>query len=139
MPVKGRSGQEASCTECGGLAKRRACPDCHTALPLDFVGSKNPMIGLVGSKGSGKTILMIVLVKQMREVIGRRYDADIRIATDNPDGQQGLSTYKQNREKPLFADGIVPQGTSTLAARAVRDADRAALAFAQVHDALLRR
>jgi hypothetical protein len=117
MPAKGRTGQEATCPQCGGIAKRRACPDCHTALPLDFVGSKNPMIGLVGSKGSGKTVLMIVLVKQLREVIGRRYDADIRIATDNPDGQQGLSTYKENREKPLFTGRTLPQGTSQLAAR----------------------
>lgn len=123
MPPKGRGGPVARvgpvaiCPECGGEAKRRACPDCHTALPLDFVGSKNPMIGLVGSKGSGKTVLMIVLVKQLREVIGRRYDADIRIATDNPDGQQGLSTYKENREKPLYAGHALPQGTSQLAAR----------------------
>jgi ABC-type dipeptide/oligopeptide/nickel transport system ATPase component len=116
MPEKGRA-SSAICPKCGGEAKRRACPVCHTALPLDFVGSKNPMIGLVGSKGSGKTVLMVVLVKQMREVIGRRYDADIRIATDNPDGQQGLSTYKENREKPLFSGRTLPQGTSQLAAR----------------------
>jgi ABC-type dipeptide/oligopeptide/nickel transport system ATPase component len=116
MPDKGRT-SSAICPQCGGEAKRRACPACHTALPLDFVGSRNPMIGLVGSKGSGKTVLMVVLVKQMREVIGRRYDADIRIATDNPDGQQGLSTYKENREKPLFSGRTLPQGTSQLAAR----------------------
>jgi hypothetical protein len=116
MPEKGRA-SSAVCPKCGGEAKRRACPVCHTALPLDFVGSRNPMIGLVGSKGSGKTVLMVVLVKQMREVIGRRYDADIRIATDNPDGQQGLSTYKENREKPLFSGRTLPQGTSQLAAR----------------------
>ena len=122
-PPKGRGGAVARvgpvaiCPECGGEAKRRACPDCHTALPLDFVGSKNPMIGLVGSKGSGKTVLMIVLVKHLREIIGRRYDADIRIATDNPDGQQGLSTYKENREKPLFTGRTLPQGTSQLASR----------------------
>jgi hypothetical protein len=116
MPEKGRA-SSAICPKCGGEAKRRACPVCHTALPLDFVGSKNPMVGLVGSKGSGKTVLMVVLVKQMREVIGRRYDADIRIATDNPDGQQGLSTYKENREKPLFSGRTLPQGTSQLAAR----------------------
>lgn len=117
MAEKSRGVSSAICKECGGEAKRRACPDCHTALPLDFVGSKNPMIGLVGSKGSGKTVLMVVLVKQLREVIGRRYDADIRIATDNPDGQQGLSTYKENREKPLFAGRTLPQGTSQLVTR----------------------
>ena len=31
------------------------------------------MIGLVGAKGSGKTVLMTVLVKQLRDTIGKRY------------------------------------------------------------------
>ena len=123
MPLKGRGGLVARvgpvaiCPKCGGEAKRRACPDCHTALPIDFVGSKNPMIGLVGSKGSGKTVLMTVLVKQMREVIGRRYDADIRIATDNPDGHQGMSDYQASREQPLYSQRTLPVGTSQLATR----------------------
>lgn len=107
----------AICPKCGGEAKRRACPICHTALPIDFVGSKNPMIGLVGSKGSGKTVLMTVLIKQMREVIGRRYDADIRIATDNPDGHQGMSDYQASREQPLYGKRTLPVGTSQLATR----------------------
>jgi hypothetical protein len=112
-----RAGSVARCPECGGEARRRACPLCHTALPLDFVGSKNPLIGLVGSKGSGKTVLMTVLIKQLRDVIGRRFDADIRIATDNPDGQQGLGAYREQREKPLYNERTLPTGTSQLATR----------------------
>jgi GTPase SAR1 family protein len=99
---------------CGGPGKRRACPECHTALPIDFVDSKSPMIGLVGAKGSGKTVLMTVLVKQLRDVIGLRFGADIRIATDNPDGHRGLSDYQASREVPLFNDRTLPVGTSQL-------------------------
>ena len=102
------------CPTCGGLAKRRACPQCHTALPIDFVDTRNPMIGLVGAKGSGKTVLMTVLVKQLREVIGQRFGADIRIATDNPDGHQGLSDYQASREVPLYAKRTLPVGTGQL-------------------------
>jgi GTPase SAR1 family protein len=69
------------------------------------------MIGLVGAKGSGKTVLMTVLVKHLREVIGRRFDADIRIATDNPDGHLGLSAYQATREVPLYSDRTLPTGT----------------------------
>ena len=61
------------------------------------------MIGLVGAKGSGKTVLMTVLVKQLRD--GRREGGSGRIsrlATDNPDGHQGLSDYQANREQPLY-------------------------------------
>jgi hypothetical protein len=110
LPEGGRSAS-TNCPTCGGPAKRRACPQCHTALPIDFVDSKSPMIGLVGAKGSGKTVLMTVLVKQLREVVGLRFGADIRIATDNPDGHQGLSDYQANRETPLYTQGTLPIGT----------------------------
>ena len=111
LPPAGR-GASTNCPTCGGPAKRRACPECHTALPIDFVDSKSPMIGLVGAKGSGKTVLMTVLVKQLREVVGLRFGADIRIATDNPDGHQGLSDYQANREVPLYGHGTLPTGTA---------------------------
>ena len=75
------------------------------------------MIGLVGAKGSGKTVLMTVLVKHLREVIGRRFGADIRIATDNPDGQLGLSAYQANREVPLYSDRTLPTGTQRAGSR----------------------
>jgi ABC-type dipeptide/oligopeptide/nickel transport system ATPase component len=100
------------CPKCGGPARRRACPECHTALPIDFVDSRSPMIGLVGAKGSGKTVLMTVLVKQLREVVGRRFGADIRIATDNPDGMDGLGDYRSSRELPLYSNRILPTGTA---------------------------
>ena len=69
------------------------------------------MIGLVGAKGSGKTVLMTVLVKQLREVVGLRFGADIRIATDNPDGHQGLSDYQASREVPLYSNRTLPTMT----------------------------
>ena len=75
------------------------------------------MIGLVGSKGSGKTVLMTVLVKQLKEVVGKRYDAAVRLATDNPDGHQGLSDYQANREAPLYRERVLPPTTNQMAAR----------------------
>ena len=72
------------------------------------------MIGLVGAKGSGKTVLMTVLVKQLREVVGLRFGADIRIATDNPDGHQGLSDYQASREVPLYSNRTLPTMTQAL-------------------------
>ena len=107
----------ALCPKCGGPSKRRACPQCHSALPIEFVDSKSPMIGLVGAKGSGKTVLMTVMVKQLRDVVAKRFDADIRMVTDNPDGHQGLSNYQASRETPLYGQGKLPVGTAQLAER----------------------
>ena len=105
------------CPECGGKTNLRACPECHTALPSDFADSKSPMIGLVGSKGSGKTVLMTVLVKHLKDVVGKRYDAAVRLATDNPDGHQGLSDYQANREAPLYKERVLPPQTDQMAKR----------------------
>jgi hypothetical protein len=115
-PAKGRR-DSVTCGECGGETRRRACSMCHTALPVDFVGTKNPMLGLVGSKGSGKTVLMTVLVQQLRSTIGRRFEADISIATDNPDGMQSIGLYMKGREKALYSEGRLPDGTFTLQQR----------------------
>jgi GTPase SAR1 family protein len=107
----------ARCPECGGKTNLRACPECRTALPSDFADSKSPMIGLVGSKGSGKTVLMTVLVKHLKDVVGKRYDAAVRLATDNPDGHQGLSDYQANREAPLYKERVLPPTTDQMAMR----------------------
>lgn len=104
----------ASCPTCGGKTNLRACPECHTSLPVNFAESKSPMIGLVGAKGSGKTVLMTVLVKQLRDTIGKRYEADIMLATDNPDGLAGASDYQATREAPLYKRGVLPPPTSAL-------------------------
>lgn len=101
----------ALCPKCGGQSRRRACPKCHTALPIDFVDSKSPMIGLVGAKGSGKTVLMTVQVKQLRDNVGKQFGADISMASDNPDGHQGLTDYQENRESPLYNKRTLPPMT----------------------------
>ena len=109
--------QLVCCPTCAGPVKRRACPECHTALPIDFADSQGCMIGLVGAQGSGKTVLMTVLVRQLREVIGRRYDADIRIAIDNPDAHHSVRDYQASREMPLYGQRTLPASTGQLSSR----------------------
>jgi ABC-type dipeptide/oligopeptide/nickel transport system ATPase component len=106
-------GRAPHCPTCGFEAKRRACPACHTALPISFVDSKSPMIGLIGSTGSGKTVMMTVLVKQLREKIARQFDASIRLTTDSTgDIVGGIETYKTAREDALFEQGRLPTKTN---------------------------
>ena len=55
--------------------RRRGQAACLPGVPHRAVdrlrGHQNPMIGLVGSKGAGKTVLMTVLVQQLREQSSR--------------------------------------------------------------------
>jgi GTPase SAR1 family protein len=104
-------GGVVGCPTCGGRTNLRACPQCHSALPANFDESRNPMLGLVGAKGSGKTVLMTVLVKHLHDQVGARFGADIMLATDNPDGLAGVSAYKAQREIPLFKEHTLPPPT----------------------------
>jgi hypothetical protein len=112
LPSEADNGQDVNCGVCGGLASRRACPECHTAMPIDFRDFGNPLIGLAGAKGSGKTVLMTVLVKQLQDSIGRRFGAETRLDTDNPDWHRGVSDYETSREAPLYKAGILPPSAS---------------------------
>jgi len=103
-----------NCPACGGKTGVRACPDCHTPLPSGFGESKSPLFGIVGTKGAGKTTLMTVLVRQLRDSVGKRFDSSILLANDNPDGQGSLSEYQANREFPLYERGQLPVPTSAL-------------------------
>lgn len=111
LPPATNGRQPVTCPDCGGPARRRACPACHTPVPESFVGSDSPMLGIVGSKGSGKTVLMTVLVRQLRENIGKRFGAAVRFATDNPDGFEGVGEYTTERENRMFIDGRLPPAT----------------------------
>jgi hypothetical protein len=101
-----------SCPRCGGRTNLRACPACHTALPVHFRDST--IFCLVGSRGGGKTVLMTVLAKELRGAIGKRFQADVSFATDNPDGLAGESDYKEKRENALYNDGALPPPTELL-------------------------
>jgi len=104
-------GKDAICEVCGGPARRRACPNCHTAVPSDFVGSDSPMIAIVGSKGSGKTVLMTTLGKRLRENVSQRFNSSVRIAADDPDQFSSVDQYIAERENPLFKGGKLPGHT----------------------------
>lgn len=101
------------CPTCGGPCRRRACPTCHTAVPADFVDSASPVFAIVGSKGAGKTVYTTVLAKRLRETVGRRFNASIRIATDDPDKYESLQDYIADREGGLYERGQLPFQTTS--------------------------
>jgi hypothetical protein len=131
LPRQADEGRTISCPVCGSPVNRRACPECHTALPVDFAEFGSPLIGLLGAKGSGKTVLMTVLVEQLRDSIGKRFHADIRFATDDPDGVRGVVDYQASREAPLLETGILPPPASALSAGARQHAVPALLRWRQ--------
>ena len=98
-PVKG----QAWCPKCEGRTGTRVCPSCHTPLPSGLGDAASPLIGMVGAQGTGKTVFMTVLLRQLQTGVARRYDAAVDIVGDMPDGNVSAATYwASNFERPLF-------------------------------------
>jgi hypothetical protein len=110
--AQGRNAQ-LTCPECKGPAMRRACPKCLRAVPRSFIDSSSPMIGVIGSKGSGKTVFMTVLIKQLRDEIGRRFGASIMFEDDAVGEFKSVLEYTREREDRLFKEGRLPTGTES--------------------------
>jgi len=107
-----RKVDEARCPSCGGASRRRACPDCHMALPADFIGSNSPLIGIVGARSSGKSVWMTVLARELRDSVASRFGAYVGFATDNPGGESSMSAWLNGRERTMFEDKQLPAATA---------------------------
>ena len=106
-----RSATQAECPHCHGRTGVRACPVCHTPLPTTFVGSRSPLVGMVGGKGAGKTVYLTVLNHQLRTVVRRRFDADVRLVGDRQGGETSTEEYLARYQRALFEDGELFEST----------------------------
>ncbi|HUZ26147.1 MAG TPA: hypothetical protein VMV07_20530 [Streptosporangiaceae bacterium] len=108
-PVKG----QVICPKCAGKTGTRVCPVCHTPLPSGLGDTASPLIGMVGAKGTGKTVFMTVLLHQLQNGVARRYGASVDIVGDTPDGLRSAATaWMADFERPLFTDRSMIQQTA---------------------------
>lgn len=80
---KGLGDSRPLCPECLGPTGTRVCPECHSVLPDNFT-SDSPLFGIVGVRGSGKTVMLTVLGKELTERVARRFDASIDSIGSSP-------------------------------------------------------
>jgi hypothetical protein len=98
----------AHCSICGADPGPPMCPECHALLPAEY-GSDSALIGLVGVRDSGKTVLLSQLDTELQTTVADRFDATI----DAPGGKSGLARdLRVNRELMLRSDGVLPAQTS---------------------------
>lgn len=100
------SKESAHCTQCGSTSNIRLCPSCHSQLPLSF-DANSPMFGLVGVRNSGKTVLLSIMHKELKDSVGRRFNSSI----DNPGGAEGLAHELQKNEEAMLTAGRLPEQT----------------------------
>ncbi|GLY04327.1 hypothetical protein [Actinoplanes sp. NBRC 101535] len=77
----------AHCPRCGGETRARACPSCHTRLPLEFGRSPSPLVAVLGARGTGKTVYLTVLSEELqRRELGRELRATVQPIGAGQDG-----------------------------------------------------
>lgn len=64
------------CPRCSGATSIRVCQVCHSILPANFTVD-SPLFGLVGVRGSGKTVMLTVLTQELTTTVARRFKAAI--------------------------------------------------------------
>lgn len=102
----GRSSQ--TCERCGGKSQERMCPSCHSRLPVNL-DKNSPMIGIVGARNSGKTVMLSVLQRELTRNTARRFAASI----DTIGGRGGLADeLERNRDAMDKQNGALPAQTA---------------------------
>jgi hypothetical protein len=103
---------KAVCPDCKNESTARICPACHTVLPVHFGSVNSRLIALVGAKETGKSVFMTVLVHEMMNRIGRRFDAAMAGADDNT-----RRMFVGNYEDTLYRKKELLAGTARAAAK----------------------
>src|SRR5690606_1160156 len=88
------------CPNCAGPTGTRVCPNCHSVIPGNFTAS-SPIFGIVGVRGSGKTVLLSVLGGELERGVARRFGASIDPVGDSP----LLKRLKRNRDTMAEGNG----------------------------------
>ncbi|EIV94663.1 hypothetical protein [Frankia sp. QA3] len=97
------------CPKCDADAGPPMCPECHSLLPAEY-GADSALIGLVGVRRSGKTVMLSVLDAELQTSVANRFDA----AIDAPGGRSRLARdLRIYREVMLKADGTLPAQTDS--------------------------
>lgn len=103
------------CPDCKGPTGTRVCVNCHSVLPTDFTAT-SPLFGMIGVRGSGKTVMLTVLCKELQTSVARRFDAVIDAVGDSP----LLKVLETKRQEFDSGSASLPGQTATAKA-ATRD------------------
>jgi hypothetical protein len=88
----------ANCPEegCGKETYKKICPKCHNELPESTLKGTDMIISVVGTRDSGKSHFVGVIIKELRDRISSAFNASLEGFADSS------SRYKQTFEKNLY-------------------------------------
>ena len=97
-PGHGSVPASAVCPECHTTTYKRVCPSCHNELPESSLTGRDMIISIVGSRATGKSHFVGVIIKELRD----------RIAVSFGGALEGFADSYQRWEK-YFEDALYHQ------------------------------
>jgi len=95
----------ANCPHCGGETTTRACPDCHTRLPMEFGVDASPLVAMVGARGTGKTVYLTVLSEELQSAkIRDEFQATVQPVGEGQDGFASQSKWVRQNVRRVYHD-----------------------------------
>lgn len=88
------------CPHCGTKSSVRVCPSCHNELPEGIQDNEDMIIAIVGSRDTGKTHFIAVLIDELQ----KRICPSVFGGTFNPMNDDVFAHYKANFYDRVFLE-----------------------------------
>jgi hypothetical protein len=102
-----RPGQPVRC-ECGA-ATRPVCPNCHSNLPQRFADAPSRSMALIGTKASGKSHFIAVVLHELEHRIGPRFNGSLTALNDSTRDRIDKDLHPR-----LYESGVVLEPTQSV-------------------------
>lgn len=113
-------GGSVCCDVCHSNTPVPICPSCHSPLPQSSIDGNNEIIAIVGTRGSGKSHYITVLIDQLTRRVGHVMDAGVNPFLTMDGLYNCRELYQETKYKPLFEEQHTLEATS----RALGGGDR---------------
>lgn len=75
--------KSASCPDCGKTTYKHICPSCHNELPESTLTGRDMIISIVGSRATGKSHFVGVIIKELRDRISVSFGGSLEGFADS--------------------------------------------------------
>lgn len=92
------------CPECGNITYKRICPACHNELPESTLSGTDMIISVVGSRASGKSHFVGVLIEELLQRVASKFGGSLEGFADSyARWKNGFYTslYENRQKLPL--------------------------------------
>lgn len=98
-----------NCPHCGTKSSMRVCPSCHNELPEGVQDNEDMIIAIVGSRDTGKTHFITVLIDELQ----KRICPGVFNGTFNPVNDDIYTHYRDHFYNKVFLDKTLQDLTAS--------------------------